>query len=146
MSRSFVLTVEILPRLFFGEYDRRMATVSIFDPALCCSSGVCGSELDPALVRISSDLAALAASGVSVSRFNLAQQPMEFAAHPEVKRRLAEQGEQALPITIVDGTMRLSGRYPERHELEAWCGVTLASPRRLTSVSSNTGSGGGCCS
>jgi hypothetical protein len=28
----------------------------VFDPALCCSSGVCGPELDTDLVRFAADL------------------------------------------------------------------------------------------
>ncbi len=27
-----------------------MKTLSVYDPALCCSSGVCGTEVDQALV------------------------------------------------------------------------------------------------
>ena len=26
-----------------------MKTVTVYDPALCCSTGVCGVEVDPAL-------------------------------------------------------------------------------------------------
>lgn len=32
-----------------------MKTIQIFDPALCCSSGVCGPETDPALVAFAAD-------------------------------------------------------------------------------------------
>jgi len=28
-----------------------MKTIEIFDPAMCCSSGVCGPSVDPKLVR-----------------------------------------------------------------------------------------------
>lgn len=46
-----------------------MKTIQIFDPALCCSSGVCGPETDPALVAFAADFewARTQASILSVS-------------------------------------------------------------------------------
>lgn len=53
-----------------------MKTLSVYDPALCCSSGVCGTEVDQTLVSFSADVTWLKQQGVSVERFNLSQQPM----------------------------------------------------------------------
>ncbi|MEH0164871.1 arsenic metallochaperone ArsD family protein [Roseateles microcysteis] len=33
-----------------------MSTIQIYDPALCCSSGVCGQEVDASLVQASADI------------------------------------------------------------------------------------------
>ena len=33
------------------------AAIQIFDPALCCASGVCGTDVDQALVSFAADAA-----------------------------------------------------------------------------------------
>nr|QTX14232.1 Arsenical resistance operon trans-acting repressor ArsD [Klebsiella pneumoniae] len=36
---------------FFRMYEVfRMKTLTVFDPAMCCSTGVCGSDVDQVLV------------------------------------------------------------------------------------------------
>ncbi len=61
-----------------------MKALEVFDPAMCCSTGVCGPSVDPKLARFTGDLAWLADSGVSVQRYNLALQPEAFAERAEV--------------------------------------------------------------
>ncbi len=56
-----------------------MKTLTVFDPAMCCSTGVCGSDVDQVLVDFSADVQWLAAV-FKVERYNLAQQPVEFRA------------------------------------------------------------------
>jgi len=67
-----------------------MKKLEVFDPPMCCSSGVCGPEVDPVLPRFAADLQWLAAQGVSVERYNLSQQPQAFVANPLVKAALRE--------------------------------------------------------
>jgi hypothetical protein len=62
-------------------------TLRVFDPAMCCSSGVCGPSVDPELARFAADVAGCSKQGVAVERFNLSQQPGAFARPPPVKRR-----------------------------------------------------------
>ncbi len=69
-----------------------MSSIQIFDPALCCSSGVCGTEVDQALVTFAADLAWAKEQGVAIERFNLAQQPMQFAETPAVSAFLTHAG------------------------------------------------------
>lgn len=97
-----------------------MKSFHVYDPALCCSSGVCGPEVDPALVRFAGFLAHLSAAGVAVSRFNLAQQPMAFVLNATVKRLLDEGGVDALPVLLVDGALALKGSYPDEEQCAAW--------------------------
>ena len=52
-----------------------MATIQVFDPALCCSTGVCGVDVDQGLVTFAADVEWAAQKGARVERFNLAQQP-----------------------------------------------------------------------
>ena len=62
-----------------------MTTIQIFDPALCCSTGVCGVEVDQNLVNFAADVDWAKQNGAQVERFNLAQQPLAFAENPTVK-------------------------------------------------------------
>lgn len=103
-----------------------MSTIQIFDPALCCSSGVCGEDVDQALVSFSADVDWAKQQGAQIERSNLAQQPMAFAENEIVKAFLVRSGAEALPIILVDGEIALAGRYPTRTELARFLGLDLA--------------------
>ena len=132
-----------------------MTNVKVFDPAMCCSTGVCGPSVDPDLVRFAADLDRLATGGVSVERFNLAQQPEAFVAHAEVTQALRERGESALPVILIDGRKVIEGAYPSREQLERWATpATAGAPQEaLTPVAAGGtadagscgGGEGGCC-
>lgn len=100
-----------------------MKKIQVFDPALCCSSGVCGVDVDQQLVSFAADLDWARQHGAQIERFNLAQQPLVFAANDAVKGLLERSGEGALPLTLVDGEVALAGRYPSRAELARWADV-----------------------
>jgi hypothetical protein len=114
-----------------------MIHVRVFDPAMCCSTGICGPSVDPKLTRFAADLDWLKDQGVSVERFNLAQQPAAFAADAAVKAALEARGEDSLPLIAIDGAVKSSGTYPTREELAAWAGVQLETMAKATSS--------GCC-
>ncbi len=116
-----------------------MMDVRVFDPAMCCSTGVCGPSVDPQLARFSADLDWLKAQGVAVSRFNLAQQPGAFADDAAAKAALETKGEAGLPLVKVNGQVKSSGAYPSRDELAAWAGVNVSAPAPKAAS-------GGCCS
>ncbi|NOY26380.1 MAG: arsenite efflux transporter metallochaperone ArsD [Oligoflexia bacterium] len=97
----------------------------IFDPALCCSTGVCGPGVDPELVRFAADAAWLAAQGVDVQRFNLAQQPGAFV-EPAVKAALQSQGQAALPLVMLGDQTVATGFYPSRRVLIKLLGLSQA--------------------
>ncbi len=127
-----------------------MTSVKVFDPAMCCSSGVCGPSVNPDLVRFAADLDRLAAGGVSVERFNLAQQPEAFVAHGEVTQALRERGESALPMILIDGRKVIEGAYPGREQLEGWAAATSDAPQRARTPAAAGGEScgcgeGGCC-
>ena len=94
-----------------------MKKLEVFDPPMCCSSGVCGPEVDPVLPRFAADLQWLSNQGVHVARYNLSQQPQAFVGNPLVKAVLAEGGNASLPLIIVDGQIATRGTYPSREEL-----------------------------
>jgi len=109
-----------------------VTVVQVFDPAMCCSTGVCGPSVDPQLVRFAADLDWLTSQGVSVQRFNLAQEPGAFAANAAARDALEDAGEAALPLVQVDGEVRSRGAYPSRDELAAWAGVAAPAPSLYT--------------
>ncbi len=106
-----------------------MTVIRVFDPAMCCSTGVCGPSVDPQLVRFAADLDWLKTQGVSVERFNLSQQPAAFAEDAAVKAALETQGEAGLPLVRVDGELKSIGVYPSRDELAAWAGLSAAATK-----------------
>ncbi|MBI2748221.1 MAG: arsenite efflux transporter metallochaperone ArsD [Burkholderiales bacterium] len=129
-----------------------MTRIEVFYPALCCSSGVCGVDVDQKLVDFAADVDWARTSGAQIARFNLSQQPMAFAERAVVKGMLERTGEDALPLTLVDGEIALAGRYPTRADLARWAGiaqtlepVSAASAASATSATSNCCSGGKCC-
>jgi len=119
-----------------------MTAIQIFDPALCCSTGVCGVEVDQQLVGFSADMAWLKQQGGQIERFNLAQQPMAFAENPIVRGFLERSGQEGLPLILVDGQIALTGRYPDRTELARWSGINP--PSADTPASKPCCSGAGC--
>ena len=119
--------------------------VRVFDPPLCCSSGVCGASVDPALAQAAADFAWLADRGAAVARFNLAQEPAAFAADAKVAGLLAAFGDGALPAVLVGDTVLTYGRYPSRAELAE---VIEATDELVAAPDAATGGcapGSGCC-
>lgn len=100
-----------------------MKSLHVYDPALCCSSGVCGPSVDPELVRINADLEWLKTQGVQVERHNLGQQPLDFTTNETVKARLQAQGPDSLPYVLLDGQLMAAGFYPDRGQLARICGL-----------------------
>jgi hypothetical protein len=109
-----------------------MTTVRVFDPAMCCSTGVCGPSVEPHLARFAADLGWLQSQGVAVERFNLAQQPAAFAGDRAVREALEAHGEAGLPVVQVNGETKSTGLYPTRAELAAWSGLGKPTARKLT--------------
>lgn len=97
--------------------------VLIYDPALCCSTGLCGPEPDPVQIKVNETILALSKQGVSVERFNLSKQLGDFAANKEVAALLRSNGKKILPITIINGKVLKTGAYASYSELCAALGL-----------------------
>jgi len=102
------------------------ATLEVFDPAMCCSTGVCGPSVDPKLARFAADLDWLKGQGVEVRRYNLGQEPGAFASREAVRQALEGDGETALPLIFVNGKEVSRAAYPAREALAQWAGVSDA--------------------
>lgn len=100
-----------------------MKSLEVYDPPLCCATGVCGPDVDPALVQFASDLNWLAEHGVKVSRYNLAQQPSAFAANASVASALQSRGNACLPLVLVDGEIVTQSIHPTRAQLASLVGL-----------------------
>lgn len=120
-----------------------MKTIQIYDPAMCCSSGVCGVDIDQALVTFSADIEWAKQNGAKIERFNLSSEPMAFAHNKTVSSFLERSGAEALPLILVDGEMALAGRYPNRTELSRWTGIAPAATE--SKPASSCCSGSKCC-
>ncbi len=125
-------------------------TIRVFDPALCCSTGVCGPSVDPELARFAADLDWLQKQGVAVERYNLSQQPAAFASTPVVREALA-RGTEVLPLVLVGDRIAVEGSYPSRETLAALAGVLVKKLELAAATSGCCGpstkakSGTGCC-
>ena len=124
-----------------------MKKMQIFEPALCCDTGVCGASVDPELLRITTVLNTLKQNGVVIDRFNLNSAPMQFVINHTINMFINEKGAEALPCVIVDGKIVIEGRYPTNEEiltlLELPPSVMLPQPK--TDNGGCCCSGGGCC-
>lgn len=100
-----------------------MTTLTVYDPAMCCSTGICGTDVDQRLIDLAADLDWLKAQGVIVRRFGLSREPAEFAANEIIREVMQESEGDDLPAFLVDGEIKAKARYPSRAELVAWTGV-----------------------
>ena len=120
-----------------------MKSIQVFDPAMCCSSGVCGVDVDQSLVSFAADVEWAKQGGAQIERFNLSQQPMSFVENSIVKGLLERAGQTVLPVTLVEGQLALAGRYPSRDDLARWAGLQAA-PATVQATSSCC-AGSRCC-
>lgn len=97
-----------------------MKTMKIFEPAMCCPTGLCGISVDPELLRISTVLNTLGQNGVEVQRFNLTSAPAEFVKNKAVTEYLQKFGPDKLPVALVEDMIVIAGRYPTNEEFTSW--------------------------
>lgn len=95
-----------------------VAQVEIFDPPMCCSTGLCGPNLDQTLLDVSEMLLALRAKNVTAERYQMASHPNVFIHNNDVMRLVRERQMDALPITLVNGKVVKVGAYPTMAEIQ----------------------------
>ena len=119
--------------------------VELYEPAMCCQSGVCGPSVDQQLIDVREDLRWAESRGAQVARHNLSSDPDAFVANPKVTGLMAAFGEPALPVLVVDGDIAIHGRYPSRSELADLLAVEPKSAVELPQGSGGCGCGPGGC-
>jgi len=124
-----------------------MKKMKIFEPAMCCPTGLCGVGVDPELLRISTVLDTLKKHGVPVERYNLNSAPREFILDQTINAYINAHGAEGLPAVMVNGEIIVTGRYPTNEEFTEWLGL----PSDLLGKSAGKNGGcdcggkGGCC-
>ena len=88
----------------------------IYDPPMCCSSGVCGPNPDQALIDIQGTITGLRKSGVEIERYMITQSPEKFKENPEVIALIQKHQLKVLPITTYNGEIVRMGAYPTLEE------------------------------
>ncbi|MFN2364398.1 MAG: arsenite efflux transporter metallochaperone ArsD [Halarsenatibacteraceae bacterium] len=94
--------------------------IDIYDPPMCCSTGVCGPDVDDEVVEVNELINQLKADGITVNRYLLNQQPNKFMEASEITGLLQENGAKILPITVVDGEIIKKRNYPELTDLKPY--------------------------
>jgi hypothetical protein len=119
-----------------------MTNLTIYDPAMCCSTGICGTDIDQKLVDFASDLDWLKSLGIEVKRINLSQEPVLFAENAQVKSVLEKSGIEGLPVIIAGDTMMSAGLYPARTELASMAGLSADQVADAAPIEAKSS---GCC-
>jgi len=102
-----------------------MKKIEIFDPAMCCPTGVCGPAIDPELLRIATVVNSLKEKGINISRHGLTSEPMVFITNQVINDILQHDGAEVLPVTLVDGQVAKTKSYPSNQELSDWLGLQI---------------------
>lgn len=124
-----------------------MKKMVIYEPAMCCQTGLCGVGVDPELLRISTVLNTLKKNGVEVQRFNLSSAPQEFVNNKAVNQFINTKGVDELPVAVLDGQIVITGRYPTNEEFVKLLnipGSILGEPQKAVKATSKRSGGCGC--
>lgn len=123
-----------------------MSKLTIFEPSMCCDTGLCGVGIDPELLRISTIINTLKKQGIEVARYNLSSAPNAFVQNIQIKEILNKEGIKVLPVTMVNDKIVKKSSYPTNEELLSSLGIALSS---LDEGQNKDGdcccSSGGCC-
>lgn len=125
-----------------------MKKMIIFDPAMCCSTGVCGPVIDPELFRVATVLNNLNRKGVVVERYNLTNNPQAFVDNKIINEILNSDGVEVLPVTIVDNVVVKTKGYPTNEEFCKFLDIPedyLKTNLKVEIKSKDCGCKGGCC-
>lgn len=121
--------------------DISMKTMQIYEPAMCCPTGLCGiNSNNPDLMRMAVVIDNLKKNGVTIQRYNLTGAPQEFIKNTDVNKLINDKGTDVLPIIMFDGKTEITGRYPTNAEIVMHLNV---SPEFLEAPKQEKKSG--CC-
>lgn len=102
-----------------------MRKIEIFDPAMCCPTGLCGTNINPESMRIAVVIETLKKQGIIGTRHNLRDEPQVYVSNKTINEFLHKHGADALPITLVDGEVAVSQTYPTTQQMSEWTGINL---------------------
>lgn len=119
-----------------------MNEIKIYEPAMCCSTGLCGVNVDKELLRVSTTINALRKKGAKIERYNLSNAPKEFVSNKAINEHINKNGIKTLPIIMVNGEIVKTNSYPTNEDFENWCGIKLDSNNEKPN---SCGCSNGCC-
>ncbi|MDQ0203593.1 arsenite efflux transporter metallochaperone ArsD [Pectinatus haikarae] len=114
-----------------------MKKMEIFDPAMCCPTGVCGPSIDSELLRMATVINSLKEKDIFIKRHGLSGEPQDFVENKVINDILQKEGANVLPVTLIDGEIAKTKEYPTNKELSAWLGVEVETKQPEKT--------GGCC-
>lgn len=95
-----------------------MTELTLYEEAMCCSTGVCGPDPDDELVEVSAALDQLEEEfDVDVSRANMQHNIEQFLETQQIAELVEEHGPSILPITVVDDEIVAKEAYLSYDEL-----------------------------
>jgi hypothetical protein len=104
-----------------------MSKIQIFDPAMCCSTGVCGPSVNPNLIRVNAIINNFKRQGIIVERYSINNNPQMFVDNTNINDLIKEHGIGVLPITVVDGIIVKTKEYLTNDEFAKYLNVKVAS-------------------
>ncbi|MEX0685004.1 MAG: arsenite efflux transporter metallochaperone ArsD [Balneolales bacterium] len=123
--------------------------MEVYDPAMCCSTGVCGPDVDDRLADFANDIKWLKAQGFEVKRYNLGQEPEAFKSNVPVVTRLQQEGTGCLPMILINGDVVSESGYPDKATLVRWLHIeeksTTDAKQNQSFTSNDCEPGSGCC-
>ncbi|WP_026883982.1 arsenite efflux transporter metallochaperone ArsD [Clostridium akagii] len=124
-----------------------MKKMVIFEPAMCCSTGICGPGVDLNLLRVSNVINILNNKEIVVTRYNLSSDPQAFVDNKVINEMLNSDGVDFLPATIVDGKVAKTKEYPTNDEFCKLLDIPEGSLKTKMKIKkpNSTGCKGGCC-
>ena len=99
-------------------------TLTIYDPAMCCPTGVCGTDIDVTLLQLANFLSSLNKENFQVNRYGLTTDPQEYVLNKSVSKLLQDEGVACLPLIFLDDELILSKIYPSVPFLSAKLGLS----------------------
>ena len=117
--------------------------IEIFDPAMCCSTGICGPSVNENLLRVATLINSLANKGIIIKRFGLSSDPQAFVDNKIINSLLNEKGVEILPVTMVDGAVVKTTEYPSNEEFAQYLNMKMEELLKENKIQSCCCSG--CC-
>ncbi len=102
-----------------------MNKLEIFDPAMCCSTGVCGPSIDTELLRVATVISNLKEKGIEIKRHNLSSEPQDFIKNKTISDILEKEGSDALPVTLLNDEIIKKKEYPTNEEFSKWLQIEI---------------------
>ncbi|AYW49932.1 MAG: arsenite efflux transporter metallochaperone ArsD [Tetragenococcus halophilus] len=123
-----------------------MSKISLYEPAMCCDTGVCGPGVDTELLRMSSVVQTLEnTDDVEVERFNLTNNPGAFVENAKIGELLQTKGAEILPVVLLDDEIVKMAGYPSNDEFTVYTGVNFSEEKQEKQENSCCSPSSGCC-